>query len=267
MPELKTYVCPNCGANTTNAENCEYCGSLLVRFVEKGIDFSHTTYTSNDTVIAGLIPELKRNLQLQKDNPIGTVIATDIFKLNDDGNIECLNIFSSGFKAAWADGTIAPFPTDERGFRIAVGFSTYANANDSRVREFNNKMDAQLARFQRLDSFPLFTPHQGAFTDPWGQARYDREYAIDFGEDVEGAARLISEILFKVNGYSQDTVFDMFTNVGDNIQRARNDWCAAHGKAVNNSAKYSAKHSANDGCAGMIIAGLILAGVSIVALL
>lgn len=255
--ELKTYVCPNCGANTTNAENCEYCGSLLVRFVERGIDLSHTTYTNNDAVIADLIPELKRNLQLQKDNPLGTAIATDIYKLNDDESADCIGIFSSGCQMAWADGTIAPFPTDKRGFRISVSFNTYADVNT--FRDYNSKWDAQLARFQRLDSFPLFTPHQGAYTDFQGEARYSREYAIDFGQDVEGAARLISEILIKVIGHSQDTVFDMFTNVGnDNIVRARNGWFAAHGIAVNNSA--------NDGCAGVLLVGLILTGASIAAL-
>lgn len=31
MEGVKSYTCPNCGANTTNAEKCEYCGSLLVR--------------------------------------------------------------------------------------------------------------------------------------------------------------------------------------------------------------------------------------------
>lgn len=253
--ELKTYVCPNCGANTTNAENCEYCGSLLVRFVERGIDLSHTTYTNNDAVIAGLIPELKRNLQLQKDNPLGTAITTDILKLNDDGSFRSFSstsIMSSGSETEWLDGTIAPFPTDKRGFRIVVNFNTYADVNT--WREFNSKMDAELARFQRLDSFPLFTPHQGAFTDDQGDARYDREYAIDFGQDIEGAARLISEILIKVEGYSQDTVFDMFTNVGRDIERARNGWLATHGFAV------------NDGCAGVLLVGLILTGALIAAL-
>lgn len=32
--EIKTIVCPNCGANTTNHQNCEYCGSMLVRCYE-----------------------------------------------------------------------------------------------------------------------------------------------------------------------------------------------------------------------------------------
>lgn len=29
--QIKTVVCPNCGANATNLQNCEYCGSMLVR--------------------------------------------------------------------------------------------------------------------------------------------------------------------------------------------------------------------------------------------
>ena len=32
--EIKTILCPNCGANTTNHQNCEYCGSMLVRCYE-----------------------------------------------------------------------------------------------------------------------------------------------------------------------------------------------------------------------------------------
>ena len=75
--ELKSYVCPNCGANTTNTQNCEYCGSLLVRFVEKGIDLSHTSYLNNNAVFPGLVEELKRNLELQSENPKDWV-ATDL---------------------------------------------------------------------------------------------------------------------------------------------------------------------------------------------
>ena len=29
--QIKTVVCPNCGANATNLQNCEYCNSILVR--------------------------------------------------------------------------------------------------------------------------------------------------------------------------------------------------------------------------------------------
>lgn len=29
--QIKTVICPNCGANATNLQNCEYCGSILVQ--------------------------------------------------------------------------------------------------------------------------------------------------------------------------------------------------------------------------------------------
>jgi hypothetical protein len=74
-------------------------------------------------------------------------------------------------------------------------------------------------------------------------SRYGREYAINFGTDAEGAARLISEVLIKVEGWSPTDTYDMFTNVGDNVERARKAWDEAHGFSNDNS-----------GCAGIIIA-------------
>ncbi len=31
MENSKTIVCPNCGAVSSNLDNCEYCGSILVK--------------------------------------------------------------------------------------------------------------------------------------------------------------------------------------------------------------------------------------------
>lgn len=222
--ELKTYVCPNCGANTTNAQNCEYCGSLLVRFVEKGIDLSHTSYLNNNAVFPGLVEELKRNLKLQSENPKDAV-ATDLNKYFDN-RWECLCIMRG---LRWEDGTVSPeFDGSKKGLCIGLSFTTYMDVANN--KEFNDEMDAQLARFRQLDSFSLFTAHNCTYKDGYGCSRYAREYAINFGEDAEGAARLVSEILIKVNGWSPTEPYDMFTNVGNNnINRAREAWNAAHG--------------------------------------
>jgi hypothetical protein len=221
--ELKSYVCPNCGANTTNAQNCEYCGSLLVRFVEKGIDLSHTSYLNDNAVFPGLVEELKRNLKLQSENP-KVAVATDLNK-KVDNRYESLCIMSG---LSWQDGTVSPeFDGSKKGLCIANNFSTYMDVANN--KEFNDEMDAQLARFRQLDSFPLFTAHICTYEDNYGYSRYGRVYAINFGEDAEGAARLVSEILIKVNGWSPTEPYDMFTNVGNNINRARETWKAAHG--------------------------------------
>ena len=224
MAELKSYVCPNCGANTTNAQNCEYCGSLLVRFVEKGIDLSHTSYLNDNAVFPGLVEELKRNLKLQSENPKDWV-STELCKKVDNRS-EGLSIMNL---VSWADGTVSPeFDGSKKGLCIGLDFDTFMDVANN--KEFNDEQDAQLARFRQLDSFTLFTAHNCTFKDNNGRSRYGREYAINFGEDAEGAARLVSEILIKVKGWSPTEPYDMFTNVGNNnINRARNAWNAAHG--------------------------------------
>lgn len=238
MSELKTFVCPNCGANTTNAQNCEYCGSLLVRFVEKGIDLSHTNYTNNLEVFPGLIEELKRNLKLQEEDP-SVAVATDLCKEVEIGGCEAICIMSG---LSWQDGTKSP--EFKQGTRkqlcIAVSFSPYTFVASPSEKEYNDKQNAQLAKFQQLDSFPLFTAHDCTLIDTRGRSRYGREYAINFGEDAEGAARLVSEILTKVNGWSPTDTYDMYTAVGDDIDDARNAWDAAHGYGnVSNSVSSS----------------------------
>ena len=55
--EEKTLRCPNCGANATNHDNCEYCGSLLVRLVDNGIDVD--AYLSGHKALPGLSKALK----------------------------------------------------------------------------------------------------------------------------------------------------------------------------------------------------------------
>lgn len=224
--ELKSLVCPNCGANTTNAQNCEYCGSLLVRFVDKGIDLSKTSYTNNNNVFPVILHELERNLKLQFENP-DLRVSTDIIRLrkwNGNGLIETINIISG--ITTWEDGTIQDFyDPSQKGFRILISFDTYTDTDVPEYQWYNARSDERLARFMQLDSFPLFTPHYCSYKDRSGKQRGSRSYAIDFGQDVEGTARLVSEILIKVEGWSLTDSFDIFTNAGDmNIMRAHLKW-------------------------------------------
>ena len=84
--QLTPIVCPNCGANTTNHSNCEYCGSLLVRFVDAQIDVMQTPYADNTIVLPGLVEELRKNLAAQKSvinqSEEQSWVATDMFVYN-----------------------------------------------------------------------------------------------------------------------------------------------------------------------------------------
>lgn len=253
--EMKALVCPHCGANTTNTQNCEYCGSLLVRFVDKGIDISNTSYISGKCEYPGLLTELKNNLKLQKEQT--HFVCTDIYWPAYDGGRASLCIGRSGL-FNWADGSPIRLGDKSGGLIVVFGFDSYT---DSAFSDFNRKMDNELQKFKALKSFPLFTSHTCSFTDQDGESRFGREYAIDFGKDAEGAASLISEVMSQVYGLQPTGNIDIFTNAGvDKVKQARNAWDAAHGIGTNDSAL-------NDGCAGVFLIGIILVGTAISALL
>ena len=254
--EIKTYTCPNCGAQITNTRNCEYCGSLLVRFAVHGIDATKTEYMNDDYVFPGLKEELEKNLKLRKEHP-GMNVITDILKKFSDGTMSALSILNCN-ETYWQDDTLSDLESSESGLRIGLEFCKYKDS--SAYKEFNDRQDSELSKFKKLDSFPLFTSHYNQnYINRFGDEKYGYEYAIDFGEDAEGAARLVSEILTKVNGVSVEENVDMFTNVGNDIVTARNNWKKNHG--------FDTSTTQNSGCMVAATALLVPAVYAVVKLL
>lgn len=202
--EANVIKCPNCGASSTNHTNCEYCGSLLVRFVDKGIDLSTTSYLTNDKVYAGLIDALKQNLERQElsDSAVETGIfykSSPTVKLSRKRH-GVATVFRSG-STTWSDGDPIKLGDKNRGLVIKFSFDIHAEENDVA----DERIERQHQEFKALGSFPLFTPHTGIYMRPGSSSRFrSQEYAIDFGQDVEGAGRLISEVLSKVYGIPDD---------------------------------------------------------------
>lgn len=202
--EMNVIKCPNCGASSTTHTNCEYCGSLLVRFVDKGIDLSTTSYLTNDKVYAGLIEALKQNLDRQElsDSAVETGIfykSSPTVKLSRKRH-GVATVFRSG-STTWSDGDPIRLGDKNRGLVIKFSFDIHAEENDVA----DERIERQHQEFKALGSFPLFTSHSGIYMRPGSSSRFrSQEYAIDFGEDLEGAARLISEVLSKVYGIPED---------------------------------------------------------------
>ena len=202
--EMNVIKCPNCGASSTNHTNCEYCGSLLVRFVDKGIDLSTTSYLTNDRVYAGLIEALKQNLDRQElsDSAVETGIfykSSPTVKLSRKRH-GVATVFRSG-STTWSDGDPIKLGDKNRGLVIKFSFDIHAEENDAS----DDRIEKQHQEFKALGSFPLFTAHTGIYMRPGSSSRFrSQEYAIDFGQDMEGAARLISEVLSKVYGIPED---------------------------------------------------------------
>lgn len=217
--EERILKCPNCGANATNHQNCEYCGSLLVRFVDKGINLSNTSYMSDSEVFPGLIQHLQQNLKMQENT--NESVATDIYRqigkngYYSDGFV--MSILQTG-KCSWIDGQSITLGEGNQGLCVCILFYTYRNCkSDSYEKDYNIFSSKILNRFEKLDCFPLFTPHTS-----YNDSLLRCEYAIDFGKDVEGAARLISEVMRKVFLIPLTEKIEISTNQGNAIKVARN---------------------------------------------
>lgn len=214
MAELKTYVCPNCGACTTNTQNCEYCGSLLVRFAEKGIDISGTSYLDNSVMFPELVAELEKNLKMQAEYDGEDSVATGVYWIDQTGTKE-ESLFIESV------GSLDEESANKK-IRLVVGldFDTDAMFDE----EYNKKQKERFAKFTRLKSFPLFERDYYKDDD-----QAIRDFQIDFGQDAEGAARLVSELLVKVYDLSPTDSYGLFTGVGDDFWEKEKEWKKAHG--------------------------------------
>lgn len=173
--ELKAISCPNCGANTTNHQNCEYCGSLLVRFIDEKIEIDNEWYGKEAPVINGLIDNLKQNLQLQESHP-GVMVCTDLDEPSGRVNLQFANCL----------------PENSYGVdKIQLVVYLRMDPND-------------YIPFTQLPISRLFKCSYCAETGYW-------ECCINFGKDYETAARMISHISREVYGVTNLSSFKIKT--------------------------------------------------------
>ena len=211
--EMVSLKCPNCGANATNNQNCEYCGSLLVRFVDKGIDLSNTSYLDDSLVFPGLKEKLKENLIMQERDSENEGVWTEIRWKKNTGLEDWLMVYSDEDDS---DDDLDSAPENKTLHKpqliIRVAFINFSD--NSKISFENNKeQDEQLMRFTQLKSYPLFTHIERERYE--NDDVYSRDFEINFGQDAEGAARLISEILIKVKGISPSGSYGIYTGLGD----------------------------------------------------
>ena len=188
--QVKTVVCPNCGANTSNAHNCEYCGSLLVRYVAAHKEVDKSTFGEEVTIISGLADELKKNISYQKIKKEEEIVVTTI----TDPNGALWQVVETA-NCNFGTLTTNPFwESKDVGIALRVTFETM---DDDDAFAQNEK--SRLLWFKKQDYFFLFTQQN----HPKGVYYY-----IDFGQDVENAAKLISSIVSKEADTSGVFVFD-----------------------------------------------------------
>lgn len=205
-------VCPSCGAPTSNHLNCEYCGSMLVRFVDNNIDILSTHYVKADNLLPGLAEEIQTNFLYQKQNENKNIITSLCFVNNFLSDyFDAFPVRDTGFFKQY----LTHVPSIERSSKIKDenGMIVFPEASEHalalRISIYESWREKKLReRFKKLKQYPLFIQrHIEKCPDPAGSVfdvdRYD--YFIDFGCDVKGAAVLYSEILrevYLINEYS-----------------------------------------------------------------
>lgn len=185
MEQVSAIVCPNCGANTTNRVHCDYCGSVLVRFVDHGIKIDSSKYGRTAKAIDGLEEALSGNLLMQgacgENEYVITEVVVDTVPLR-------MQFIQSDAATIGITG-VNPLKNATKG-NIAFRVPFSIRSNDDEVM-----MDAKesLGFFRKLDCFSLFTPQQyeGGIA-----------YYIDFGTDTLTAAQVFTQVMkeFEVEG-------------------------------------------------------------------
>lgn len=192
---ISTIVCPNCGANPQNHNNCEYCGSLLVRFVDKNIPIVEEKYGKKANTFDGLKEALIINLQEQEKtsghNHIHTLIkAFPLVQTLDVTNPKSQNELVE-FKLP--DNTpviVRPkyTGTDEQSLVICIRFyeTTKPINRDGQIKAH--------VLFKQMDIFPLFSLQIDDFEYIDGNiAGKVYQYYLNFGRDIDGAASIITQ--------------------------------------------------------------------------
>lgn len=211
--QAHAFVCPNCGANTTNRQNCEYCGSLLVRFADKNIAIDENQYGHTAFRFAGLENALTQNLEEQARtygrNHIHTLITSPSLGLeldvtNPKAQTELI-IYTWGDSNSFRIKPAILPNTDEQSLVICIRFYEITSkmwAADTRYShgiapELNQANAEAHTRFQEMLIYDLFQLQTDKIVDVVTGMKVGNvyQYYLNFGRDVEGAASIITQYL------------------------------------------------------------------------
>lgn len=205
---ITMVVCPNCGAKTTDHQNCEYCGSLFVRFGANKTDIARS-YCSNEKFIYPTLEKaLELNCKLQYSHE---EVVTDVYfgTRNDKDEVvwDTLAVIQSN---RIGNNSELFFPNAVDG-RLAICFC----CNFKIGAEFNaeEKVRARMLKFESLSCNSLFK--RKSFTQDGYRIHV---FYIDFGNDYKGAAAIVTEIMTGVYELPKDYMPLIVTNVESSVK-------------------------------------------------
>ena len=190
---METIVCPNCGANSTSRNRCDFCGSVLVRFADKNITDLEKKFGKGVTIIPGLDDALEENLRLQESAGYDSVVITNVFpivpptlKKKDDIFwakktslcYDSYQIISS--KDSYFGCTGQSKPVEEVGLTLRFPFALNSK---QKITDVGYEME-NFNRYANSDKlFSSYRYNEGVV------------YILDVGNDATSAARIVTRFL------------------------------------------------------------------------
>lgn len=174
--ELDQNKCPSCGAVASNLSNCEFCGSFLVRFKNSPED----KYSLAEAYAARSHHEYRE---------VRKLVQQIVEKQNLNSSNQPLSIIDTGLK----DVTIN-IGDNELLFKKVEAKSGIA------LEIFFEEKNENLRKFRASPDFWLFEQYDGYYDGTNGHVTC---YRIDFGGDLDGAVRVLTEILKEVCGKTE----------------------------------------------------------------
>lgn len=171
--EVKTVVCPNCGASAHNLHNCEFCGSFLVQRAAEGRDMREYVSKAKNYPIDGLKKVIRQYCEILQSEPLLTELWLDF----DDNVVEIIPSRGRNLEG---------YMVGEDGIEITI--------DEQLATDDSSKK--QLRLFKNSAAFPAFKKeNETSYSFSDGTTSKSASYRAKFGYDYEGAARVVYQIL------------------------------------------------------------------------
>lgn len=213
--QISTIVCPNCGANTANRRNCEYCGSMLVRFVDKNIAIDQDVFGKDALSFSSVAVNLKKNLELQNELSSTDVVLTEI-RSEGKTMYSVSGVGYLGSPEIWIYGgnitseTKYPAYPGLAGYRLAE--ANIPSSSEPRLLLcFADPFYPESEKFRKSCYTALFSSVDiPVYRSKTGEILEERKkrlfYYLDMGQDYESAAKIITDLYQRIYGQSEDAL-------------------------------------------------------------
>lgn len=205
---METIKCPCCGGLTTNYLNCDYCGSYLVRFSKRNIEYDNTQLGKDAKVILGIQEEIQANIDEQINTHAQNHISSQSRTEKFDIEIRNPRSISDFVKKSYGNKIHSVYPTnpfDENEIAIILVIRVF-EFSKSYIKGLSENDQIQLLEEKQKKDWLI---HTGLLNlcaiceDPLssidGCKGVCHSYYLNFGQDIAGATRAISSFIFGVN--------------------------------------------------------------------